>query len=139
PLIYIGAFDSLHGNRKQLIVDLDSTIRNIEYSGGSMDLLDVLSLKKEKIPDFSLTEKLNQEAEYLGTYISGHPVDAYESLKKGRQISELSEVEMGNSGQFLLYVTQVKKIRTKKGEAMAFLTANDGIKEIDVTVFPQLF
>ncbi|MFW7432259.1 DNA polymerase III subunit alpha [Vagococcus carniphilus] len=139
PLIYIGAFDSLHGNRKQLIVDLDSTIRNIEYSGGSMDLLDVLSLKKEKTPDFSLAEKLNQEAEYLGTYISGHPVDAYESLKKGRQISELSESEMGNNGQFLLYVTQVKKIRTKKGEAMAFLTANDGVKEIDVTVFPQLF
>ncbi len=138
PLIYIGAFDSLHANRKQLVVDLNSTIRNIEYSGGSMDLLDVLSLKKEKVLDFSLTEKLDQEAEYLGTYISGHPIDGFQKLKKGRQISLFSEVETGKSGQFLVYVTQVKKIRTKKGEAMAFLTANDGLKEMDITIFPQL-
>ena len=139
PLIYIGAFDSLHGNRKQLVFDLESTIRNIEYSGGSMDLLDVLSLKKEQVPDFTLDEKLNQEAEYLGSYVSGHPIDAFEALKKGRQLTSLSEAEVGKSGQFLVYVTQVKKIRTKKGESMAFLTANDGTKEIDITIFPRLF
>ncbi|MEG0730971.1 MAG: DNA polymerase III subunit alpha [Vagococcus sp.] len=139
PLIYIGAFDSLHGNRKQLIMDLDSTIRNIEYSGGSMDLLETLSLKKEKVSDFALTEKLNQEADYLGTYISGHPIDGYNNLRKGRKISYFSEIELGQSSQFLVYVTEVKRIRTKKGEAMAFLTASDGEKEMDITIFPQLF
>ena len=139
PLIYIGAFDSLHRNRKQLITDLDSMIRNIEYSGGSIDLLEVLSLKKEDVPDFTLEEKLNQEAEYLGSYVSGHPIDAYHYLKKGRQIKELSDSEIGDTGQFLLYITSVKKIRTKKGESMAFLSGNDGSKEMDVTLFPQLF
>ncbi|MBO0476801.1 DNA polymerase III subunit alpha [Vagococcus sp. DIV0080] len=139
PLIYIGAFDSLHGNRKQLVMDLDSLIRNIEYSGGSMDLLDVLSLKKDQVADFTLEEKLNQEAEYLGSYVSGHPVDGFSRLKKGRQIRELVDTEIGDSGQFLVYVTQVKKIRTKKGESMAFLSVNDGTKEMDVTIFPKLF
>ncbi|MEG0285091.1 MAG: DNA polymerase III subunit alpha [Vagococcus sp.] len=139
PLIYIGAFDSLHSNRRQLVADLDSTIRNIEYSGGSMDLLGVLSLKKETIPDFTLEQKLNQEVEYLGSYISGHPIDAFGHLKKGRQIKEFGETTIGDSGQFLVYVTQVKKIRTKKGESMAFLTVSDQSQEMDVTVFPKLF
>lgn len=139
PLIYIGAFDSLHNNRKQLITDLDSTIRNIEYSGGSIDLLEVLSLKKEEVPDFTLEEKLNQEAEYLGSYVSGHPIDAYNYLRKGRQIDTVLESNIGDMVQFLLYITSIKKIRTKKGESMAFLSANDSSKDIDVTVFPQLF
>ncbi|HCM88695.1 MULTISPECIES: DNA polymerase III subunit alpha [Vagococcus] len=139
PLIYIGAFDSLHSNRKQLITDLDSTIRNIEYTGGSIDLLEVLSLKKENVTDFTLEEKLNQEAEYLGSYISGHPIDAYNYLRKGRHINTILESNIGDTGQYLLYVTNIKKIRTKKGESMAFLSANDGSKDIDITIFPQLF
>lgn len=139
PLIYSGAFDSLHQNRKQLTVDLDSIIRNIDYSGGSMDLLDVLSLKKEEVVDFTLAEKLNQEVEYLGSYVSGHPVDSYQEIKRGRSIVSLADVEVNETSQFLVYVTQVKKIRTKKGESMAFLNVNDGTSEMEVTVFPKLF
>ena len=139
PLIYIGAFDSIYSNRKQLTMDLEGLIRNIEYSGGSMDLLNVLSLKKDVVNDFSLEEKLNQEVEYLGSYVSAHPVDAYASIKKGRHILGLSDAEMGKSGRYLVYVTNVKRIRTKKGESMAFLTVTDDTKEMDVTIFPRLF
>ncbi|MGO3733108.1 MAG: DNA polymerase III subunit alpha [Vagococcus sp.] len=139
PLIYIGAFDSIHGNRRQLVVDLDGLIRNIQYSGGSMDLLGILSLKKEPIADYSIEEKLNQEVDYLGTYLSGHPVDQFANLQVGRLISQIDGIQVGKTVDLLVYVTSVKKIRTKKGESMAFLSGTDATGDINITLFPTLF
>ena len=139
PLIYIGAFDGLHGNRKQLVMDLDGLIRNIEYSSGSLDLLDILSLKKEVVPDYSVTDKLNQEVEYLGTYLSGHPVDSYDHLLPGRNITAIADLLENQVGSILCYVISIKKIRTKKGDSMAFLKVNDASGEMDITVFPKLY
>jgi len=39
----------------------------------------------------------------------------------------------------LLYVTRVKTIRTKTGKQMAFISGNDTVGDLSVTVFPQLF
>ena len=139
PLIYIGAFDRLHQNRKQMVIDLDSMIQNIEYSGGSVDLLDMLTLKKETCVDFTVEEKLEQEVEYIGTYVSAHPVEFYadklisQSITKSKDLIDKSEVTV------LMYSSNVKKIRTKKGESMAFLEGTDQTGKLSVTIFPTLY
>ncbi|WP_314061858.1 DNA polymerase III subunit alpha [uncultured Vagococcus sp.] len=139
PLIYIGAFDSLHGNRKQLVVDLEGMIKNISFSGGSLDLLSILSLKKETVSDYSIEEKLDQEETYLGTYLSGHPVDEYQTLRIVKNARSIDQVEIGKRGSILVYSRQIRVIRTKKGEQMAFIEGNDSTAEISVTIFPQLY
>lgn len=136
PLIYIGAFDGLHQNRKQLVVDLDGMIQNIEYSGGSIDLLDVLTLKKHTVPDFTNSEKLEQEQLYLGTYVSSHPVNSFDHLIKRCQVTPIKQLEIGKTYHILFYVTKIKKIRTKKGESMAFLEGSDETDTLSVTIFP---
>ncbi|MGX4686286.1 DNA polymerase III subunit alpha [Vagococcus sp. JNUCC 83] len=139
PLIYIGAFDRLHQNRKQLIVDLDSMIQNIEYSGGSVDLLDMLTLKKETCTDFTVEEKLEQEVEYLGTYVSAHPVDSYVNKLVNLPITKSSELSPNQVVHVVMYSSTIKKIRTKKGESMAFLEGTDQLGKLSVTLFPTIY
>ena len=38
----------------------------------------------------------------------------------------------------LVYINELKKIRTKKGEQMAFLTVSDQSGEMEVVVFPNV-
>lgn len=139
PLIAIGVFDQLHGNRRQLLYDLDGKIKNVLYSGGSMDLLGLMELKEEEMADFSLEEKLTEEEKYLGLYLSGHPTENYQKIQMAKQVSLVSQAVVNERGRFLLYLKSNREIRTKKGEQMAFLTGSDVSGEIDITVFPKLY
>lgn len=139
PLILIGAFDELQENRRQLLSELEGKIQNVRYSGGSVDLLEIMSLKQQPLEDFSLGEKLDYEEKYLGFYISGHPTENYPKLKRQLGLKTISEVTVGNNQQLVVYLKEIREIRTKKGEKMAFLTVNDATGEISLTIFPQLY
>lgn len=139
PLVEIGAFDEVEKNRRQLVTGLDSKIQNIEYSGGSMDLLDIMALKPTEISDYSLTERLNLEEQYLGVYVSGHPTESYPVLKAARQVQLISELLPKQNVHLLLYVRGIREIRTKKGEQMAFVEANDPTGEVSLTIFPNSY
>ncbi|MBO0413855.1 DNA polymerase III subunit alpha [Enterococcus hulanensis] len=139
PLIFIGAFDELHPNRRELADGLEGKIQNVEYSGGSMSLLDVMSLKERPSEDFTLAERLNYEEQYLGLYVSGHPTENFPKLLKQKDLQPITELSVGSQGKILFYLKDVREIRTKKGEQMAFLTGNDQSGEISLTVFPQTY
>ncbi|WP_313631567.1 DNA polymerase III subunit alpha [Enterococcus devriesei] len=139
PLILIGAFDELHPNRRQLIEELEGKIQNVQYSGGSMSLLDVMSLKERPLADYSLAERLNYEEQYLGLYVSGHPTENFPKLLKQKDLRAITELSVGSRSKILFYLKDIREIRTKKGEQMAFLTGNDQSGEISLTIFPQTY
>ncbi|WP_198362434.1 DNA polymerase III subunit alpha [Tetragenococcus halophilus] len=139
PLIAIGAFDELEENRRQAISQLEGKIQNVVYSGGSLDLLNMMALKNEALTDFSLEEKLNLEEQYLGIYLSGHPVEQFEKIKQRKKVIDISEFVENTIVNLLIYGTEVREIRTKKGEQMAFLEGNDPTDETSVTIFPRLY
>ncbi|GMG62032.1 DNA polymerase III subunit alpha [Tetragenococcus halophilus] len=139
PLIAIGAFDELEENRRQAISQLEGKIQNVVYSGGSLDLLDMMALKNEALTDFSLEEKLNLEEQYLGIYLSGHPVEQFEKIKQRKKVTDISELVENTTVNLLIYGTEIREIRTKKGEQMAFLEGNDPTDETSVTIFPRLY
>ncbi|MGO2638764.1 MAG: OB-fold nucleic acid binding domain-containing protein, partial [Enterococcus viikkiensis] len=139
PLILIGAFDELHPNRRQLVEELEGKIQNVQYSGGSMSLLDVMSLKERPLADYSLAERLNYEEQYLGLYVSGHPTENFPKLLKQKDLRAITELSVGSRSKILFYLKDIREIRTKKGEQMAFLTGNDQSGEISLTIFPQTY
>ncbi|GCF95754.1 DNA-directed DNA polymerase [Enterococcus florum] len=139
PLILVGAFDHLDANRHKLQDGLEGKIQNVLYSGGSISLLDVMSLKEQEITDYTLAERLDHEERYLGLYVSGHPTESFPALLKTKGVRAISEVVVGENVQILFYLKELREIRTKKGEQMAFLTGNDQSGEISLTVFPQLY
>ncbi|MQS74819.1 DNA polymerase III subunit alpha [Lactobacillus halodurans] len=141
PLVLSGAFDKFNQNRKELLYNFRDLIESIQLAGGNLSLFDVLDPKKHQVNDFTLTEKLNQEKEYLGVYVSGHPVEKYRSRLLDLQtvkIVDLSNRQNVNVNVLGL-VKNLRVIRTKKGQRMCFMTIEDESGRISVTVFPKLF
>lgn len=139
PLIAIGAFDELSSNRRQLMGDLDSKIQNIVYSGGSEDLFKTLELKEVEVADYTLEEKLELEEQYLGVYLSGHPTEEFKKARLAKQVMMISDVAQGKQARLLVYVKDIRVIRTKKGEQMAFVEVDDMTGSLSLTVFPSIF
>ncbi|MFD0897595.1 DNA polymerase III subunit alpha [Loigolactobacillus binensis] len=139
PLIYSDAFHEFNPNRGALLKRVPQLIANTAFSGQSELLAEELALKEEAVPDLTLAEKLDQEETYLGAYLSGHPVEKYANLQWLKPTVNVSELVIGKRQAVLLFVKRIKVIRTKRGEQMAFITANDPTAELDVTVFPRLY
>lgn len=139
PLISVGAFDEIEPNRQQAIHQLEGKIQNVLYSGGSMELLGMMALKDQTMPDYTLEEKLALEEELLGVYLSGHPVQQFSKIRQRKNIQDVAEVVSNQPAHVLLYIKNIREIRTKKGEQMAFFEGNDASGEISVTVFPALY
>lgn len=139
PLVKVGAFDSFEKNRRKLLEELSGKIRNVLYSAGSLDLLNTMELKTEEIADYSLTERLEMEEAYLGTFISGHPIEETIPFEKYFQLTAISDYEALKKVQSFIYLKDIKKIRTKNKEQMAFLTGQDITGETSYTLFPQLY
>ena len=89
----------------------------------------------------SLLDKLIWEKELLGIYVSGHPLDAYESMTKKAALSIKKVKEEPQPGMLLILpvlVTIVRSILTKSGEKMSFITVEDKTDSIEAVVFPKL-
>ena len=141
PMILSGAFDTFNRNRKELLYDFRDLIESIQLAGNNLSLFDVLDPKKHEVDDFTLTERLNQEKEYLGVYVSGHPVEKYRSRlldTKTYKINELMNLQ-NVTVNVLGLVKNLRVIRTKKGQRMCFMTIEDETGNISVTIFPRLF
>ena len=162
-LIKAGAFDNLGGTRKQFmsiyVQILDRIVNNKKHNmAGQMSLFDIVSEEQKeefdiKLPDvgeYSKENKLMFEKEVLGIYISGHPLEEYESLWK-KNITNLTTdfLVEEESGQMRAQdgakaviggLISEKKIKyTKNEQVMAFLTVEDLVGSIEVIVFPKTY
>lgn len=138
-LIYAGAFDHFGHNRAELIAALPEFISTVELSGDNVELFAALTPKIKPVPDLDLMTKLTNEEAVLGAYLSGHPVAQYHELAKHLQTTTISELVVDARVTVLLYVTKIRKIRTKRGEPMAFVTGSDETADVSVTIFPNQF
>ncbi len=90
----------------------------------------------------SLLEKLAWEKELLGIYVSGHPLDVYESVTKKARLTIAKIKEDPRQGMLMILpvlVVRVRTILTKDGEKMAFITVEDTTGTLEAVVFPKLF
>lgn len=80
-------------------------------------------------------QKLDDEKELLGVFVSGHPTDFYEAKEKYIEISETVE---GEKATLYGIITDVKKVVTKKKqEEMAFVTLDTKYGSIQAVCFPK--
>lgn len=138
-LIYAGAFDQFGYNRAELVASLPEFVSSVELSGSSLDLFETLAPKINHVPDFDLNQRLEKENEYLGAYLSGHPVEQYTKLAQQRHAVSVGDLVVDQTVTVVVYVTKIRTIRTKRGDQMAFLTANDLTGELSITVFPNTY
>ncbi|MDK7861101.1 DNA polymerase III subunit alpha [Staphylococcus lugdunensis] len=138
-LILVGAFDSLGHNRATSLQMIDEAVDDITHVG--LDIFDIAGMtpkdeieEQEELNDLQLS---TYEKEYLGFYISKHPVEKMFHRKQFLGIYTLANA--ANHQPILVQFDQIKQIRTKKGQQMAFVVVNDGIKVIDGVIFPEQY
>jgi len=159
--IKAGALDSLNGTRKQLMMIYVKILEQInqekKYSmTGQMTLFDMVSEEQKSefdipLPNVGEYEKetlLAFEKEVLGIYVSGHPMEEYET-KWRKSISATTldfqqDEETGRTkvrdGQRAIIGGMIvgKTIKhTKTNKTMAFLTIEDLMGTVEVVVFPR--
>ncbi len=139
PLIYAGAFDHLGSNRAEMIDALPDLIDGAEFNQALMGN-DTFQTTIPARPEYPLAQRLEKEHEYLGIYLSGHPVSQYRALANQLHAVKVTQLKEGMNATLILYVSRVKTINTKKTrQPMAFISASDETGSIEVTVFPKQF
>lgn len=139
PLIYAGAFDRLGSNRAEMIDALADLIEGAEFNQ-ALSGSDTFQTMIPARPEYPLAQRLEKEHEYLGVYLSGHPVSQYRSLAGQLHAVTVAQLKEGMNATLILYVSRVKTINTKKTrQPMAFVSASDETGSIEVTVFPKQF
>jgi DNA polymerase-3 subunit alpha len=152
-LIQAGAFDSLHGNRAQLVNSADRVVsygQNIQESSGrgQSTLFDSSSAKvfaRPALPvvaEWSESEKLSREKALLGFYVSGHPlmkyadeIEAFASTKLG----DPQSIKPNSTIRVCGIITNVKKMVDKRGNPMAFISIEDFTGKAECIVFSDPF
>ncbi|MBR2871813.1 MAG: DNA polymerase III subunit alpha [Clostridia bacterium] len=165
-LILAGAFDTLGKNRRVLMevsADYMERVASAEKNKNQMQISifgtllekdDGLEINYPNLPEFSSKEKLTYERSVVGIYLSGHPLSDYKeqfdrfSFNTGL-LDYYEEDEDGNKhytevkdGQHVLMggiISEYKRLATKSGQTMAFVTIEDLYGKIEVIVFPQAF
>ncbi|MCO0831517.1 DNA polymerase III subunit alpha [Fructobacillus sp. W13] len=133
-LVYAGALDRFGYNRRELIENIPDMLTAAAF--GDQVLKET---KVKKVADFGLVERLQKEKDVLGFNLSGHPTEAFQSDYDQNKVQPIAALKENQQTAIYGLVKQVKVIKTKKGDQMAFLSVSDMTGSLDVTVFPKLF
>lgn len=136
-LIYAGCFDIFNYNRTTMIENLIELEKyfHIVYAKGQQISFSESYLNKPIIIKHAQHKNiLEKEFEVLGLYISEHPLSVYESQYPN---SSINEFKINNP--LLVQIDNIKEIRTKKGELMAFFGVSDQISKTTLILFPDTY
>ncbi len=146
-----GVFDSLGVERNQISENLDdiikyaSAVRKGGNGGASLfgaSAPVTLTLRLKEAPPATAKQKLAWEKELLGFYLQDHPLRPFKNRFQQIKAQPLDELR-GLANENMIFrtaglVSQVKKIVTKSGQPMLFVTLEDfSPKPMEVVVFAR--
>lgn len=151
-LIKAGALDCVGLGRRQMLTALDEILEKTvkrNYAANQLSLLDAFDgggmepeLKVAQVEEFSQSELLQMEKEYLGIFISGHPLDQWRQKFLQNGLLPLAELEEEPDGKEVLIggvVCGWRVITTKNGSQMAGSRIEDWTGSVEVIIFPKLY
>ncbi len=163
-LIRAGAFDSFGVFRSQLISVSDKLLDSIAGSrrqnlDGQMDFFGLsagavrqsaASIHLPDIPEYAMDERLRQEREVTGMYLSGHPMNAYREAMKAAGAVSIGSInqDFAQEGGPVLYhdeqtisvagiVTVYRTRTTRSNTLMAYATVEDDSGSIELLCFAR--
>jgi len=151
-LVKSGAFDELHRNRAQLLASLEDLsvfvvrkkkragTRQIPLFGEEQEFREGTFIFAD-IEEYGIREVLDMEKEMLGLYISDHPVRnalARVNHMNFLPIEQFADLKREVRVRLAGAVVHTRKIFTKNGKEMYFLTLEDESGTVEAVVFPNL-
>ncbi len=167
-LIYAGAFDCFGYTRSQFAAVYEDVMARVNardkqsggnqlsffgMSGGLEEM--AIEINYPDLPEYEMMEKLSKEKSVLGVYVSGHPFEKFLPYFKDctfncSQLSDVSEdeetgektyadIQDGQSVTMGGMISAYKKLQTRSGSFMAFVTVEDMFGSIECVCFPKIY
>jgi DNA polymerase-3 subunit alpha len=158
-LVKVGAFDLCEKwGRRTMLENLDTILAyaskyHEEQDSGQVNLFDLEGMSStssreqiviNEVEEFESEEKLKIEAELMGIYVSGHPLDKYKAMIKqlsSCEIARIADLQGTDKRSMTLagLVTISKELFTKKGDRMAVGHIEDLSGKIQCVLFPKTY
>jgi DNA polymerase-3 subunit alpha len=149
-----GAFGSLPGTRAQQVAAVEGALEwgarvHRDEAAGQDSLFGVAegpglgrssSPTLPRVSEFPASQLLSLEKEYLGAYLSGHPLAAIAETLAAVTTATLAEVREGTrEGEVLVggIMTSVRKRVSRGGKMMAYFLLEDLTGSVEATVLPD--
>ncbi|MCK5446023.1 MAG: DNA polymerase III subunit alpha, partial [Rhodospirillaceae bacterium] len=149
-LVRSGAFDCLVANRRQMFSGLEMVLGTAqaaqsERESGQTSLFggddaSAPAIRMPDIADWSLMDKLKEEFDALGFYLSAHPLDSYAKSLKRLDAQRYSDIlALGRSGAVSIAGTVISKKEriSAKGNRYAFVQFSDTTGAFEAIVFSE--
>jgi DNA polymerase-3 subunit alpha len=155
-LVRAGAFDRLHHNRRELLQNMDMLLAHADslrreaessqdnlFGGGGDAASDEIRL--QPCEDWTAMDRLKEEFEALGLYLSAHPLDSYANqLSRLRVISSAELNSMIEARRVqprvnLAGSVTAKQVRvSQRGNKFAFVQFTDQTGVFELTFFSDI-
>ena len=130
-LIDAGALDCFGLNHHTLIEH-----RDIAYANYELYMTDFKMKAYDELPFAELAER---EKKALGFNLLYHPLVVHQAYIDKHRLDQLNDIEHKPQIKALGFVSNVKEIKTKNGQKMAFVTLEDGQSKVEVTLFTKTY
>ena len=165
-LIYAGAFDCFGYARSQVAAVYEEVMTRVsarekQKAGDQISLFggiieeQAIDIRYPNIPEYETMEKLSKEKSVLGVYVSGHPFEKFLPYFKDRtfncsmlnayseneETGEKTYTEITDGQQITMggMISAFKKLKTRSGSFMAFVTVEDLYGMIECVCFPKIY
>ncbi len=165
-LIYAGAFDSFGYARSQFAAVFEEALARVnamdkQKAGAQISLFgsileeQALEITYPDMPEYESMERLSKEKSVLGVYVSGHPFERFLPYFKDKtfncsMLNNYTEEEEGGVKTYVDItdgmpvimggmISAYKKLKTRTGSFMAFVTVEDLYGSIECLCFPKVY
>lgn len=135
-LIQCGAFDEFKINKKEFIENIDEVLNYVSLCKNLNTVIEETPVF-EHIDDYNTKELIENEINNYGFYLSFHPVTKYDrsnsiTLKDYKKYFDKTITT-------ILFVENIKTIKTKNNEKMSFITLSDENDKIEGILFSDAY
>ncbi len=150
-LAYGGALDEF-GDRNQIAdnhAEISKYAKNVQetVSNGQTDIFGMLddsecaniAFQMRNVPKATRMQALRWEKDYLGMYVSGHPLKGLTPYiaRKAHLVMNLQKKHVDKVVKLIGLVSEFRKFMTKSGTYMASFMLEDSTARVNVVVFPR--
>lgn len=143
-IIDAGGFDSIEKSRASLRLNISDALI---FSSFVLDDQGILAFDPNLYPkpvfkrvEDDIIENLDKEFNVLGLMVSASPLDKYKKEIKQENAITLEQInDSHGTVKIFAIIKNIKKIVTKKKQAMAYISVYDETSEIELTLFPETY
>jgi DNA polymerase-3 subunit alpha len=152
-LVRAGAIDSLNANRAQSFEAIETLLRHAAAAAsertsnqgglfGGPSGGETSALKLPAVRDWSTLDKLSNEFDAVGFFLTAHPLDAYKRALKQQNVvtwgEAFAQMQRGMTGFKLAgVISRVQERKSQKGKPYAFVELSDSSGAFEVMFFSQ--